>query len=231
LDPDKANRLLGEMSDTEVAGVLGRMRADDAADAVAELRQSRRRRVLELMPAGQRTKVITLMGFNPASAGGLMSVDVASCPMSATAAQGLSVLAAARSMQPEALIKLHVLAEDGHLIGVVSVIRLLQTDPNTPVTDLMDTDPVRIAPDADLTDVALLMADYNLATIPVVDDTDHMVGVVTVDDVLEATIPEDWRRREPAPRPIREPDDTPQATAAVTTPTDTTNTGGGGDSD
>jgi len=183
------------------------------------------------MPAGQRTKVITLMGFNPASAGGLMSVDVASCPMSATAAQGLSVLAAARSMQPEALIKLHVLAEDGHLIGVVSVIRLLQTDPNTPVTDLMDTDPVRIAPDADLTDVALLMADYNLATIPVVDDTDHMVGVVTVDDVLEATIPEDWRRREPAPRPIREPDDTPQATAAVTTPTDTTNTGGGGDSD
>ncbi len=79
LDPDKATKLLGDMSDTEVAGVLGRMRADDAADAVAELRQSRRRRVLELMPTGQRTKVITLMGFNPASAGGLMSVDVLSC--------------------------------------------------------------------------------------------------------------------------------------------------------
>ncbi len=229
LDPDKANRLFGEMSDTEVAGVLGRMRADDAADAVAELRQARRRRVLELMPAGQRTKVITLMGFNPASAGGLMSVDVASCPMSATAAQGLSVLVAARSMQPEALIKLHVLAEDAHLVGVVSVIRLLQADPETSVTALMDTDPVRIAPDADLTDVALLMADYNLATIPVVDDTDHVVGVVTVDDVLEATIPEDWRRREPAPRPIREPEDTPEALAALNSTT--TNAGGGGDSD
>jgi len=226
LDPDKANRLLGEMSDTEVAGVLGRMRADDAADAVAELRQSRRRRVLELMPAGQRTKVITLMGFNPASAGGLMSVDVASCPDSATAAQALSVLAAARAMQPEALIKLHVVAEDGHLIGVVSVIRLLQTDPATPVTVLMDTDPVRVAADADLTDVALLMADYNLATIPVVDDTDHVVGVVTVDDVLEATIPEDWRRREPAPRPIREPDDARDGQATVGS--DTTNAGGGG---
>jgi len=228
LDPDKATKLLGEMSDVEVAGVLARMRADDAADAVADLRQSRRRRVLELLPAGQRTKVITLMGFNPASAGGLMSVDVASCPTDATAAQGLAVLAAATTMQPEALIKLHVLGEDAHLVGVISVIRLLQADPEALITELMDTDPVRISPDADLTDVALLMADYNLATIPVVDDTDHVLGVVTVDDVLEATIPEDWRRREPAPRPLREPEAPTGTTAPInTTLTEPTGTGGG----
>jgi CBS domain-containing protein len=49
------------------------------------------------------------------------------------------------------------------------------------------------------------MADYNLYAIPVVDEQDRVLGVVTVDDVLEATIPEDWRRREPAPRPVREP--------------------------
>jgi CBS domain-containing protein len=49
-----------------------------------------------------------------------------------------------------------------------------------------------------------LMADFNLYSIPVVDDQDRVLGVVTVDDVLEATIPEDWRRREPAPRPVRE---------------------------
>jgi sporulation protein YlmC with PRC-barrel domain/flagellar motility protein MotE (MotC chaperone) len=105
LDPDKANKILGEMSDAEVAGVLARMRADDAADAVAELRQSRRRPILDLLPAGQRTKVITLMGFNPATAGGLMSVDVASCATTATAAQALSTLAEARSMQTEALLR------------------------------------------------------------------------------------------------------------------------------
>jgi CBS domain-containing protein len=68
----------------------------------------------------------------------------------------------------------------------------------------MDSDPVRVSADADLTDVALLMADFNLYSIPVVDDQDRVLGVVTVDDVLEATIPEDWRRREPAPRPVRE---------------------------
>jgi CBS domain-containing protein len=204
LDPDKANKLLANMSDTEVAGVLARMRADDAADAIFELRQSRRRPVLELLPAGQRTKVVTLMGFNPATAGGLMGVDVASCPTDATAAQAISILAGARTLQPEALLNIHVLSTAGELVGVVSVIGLLQSAPDTPVLDVADLDPVRVTPAADVTDIALLMADYNLVTIPVVDERDHVLGVVTFDDLLEATVPEDWRRREPAPHPIRE---------------------------
>ena len=204
LDPDKANKLLGNMSDTDVAGVLARMRADDAADAIFELRQSRRRPVLELLPAGQRTKVVTLMGFNPATAGGLMGVDVASCPTDATAAQAISIVAAASTLQPEALLNIHVLGAAGELVGVVSVIELLQSAPDTPVLEVADLDPVRVTPAADVTDIALLMADYNLVTIPVVDEHDHVLGVVTFDDLLEATVPEDWRRREPAPRPIRE---------------------------
>jgi CBS domain-containing protein/sporulation protein YlmC with PRC-barrel domain len=204
LDPDKARRLLGDMPDAEVAALLGRMRADDAADAIADLRQSRRRRVLDLMPAPQRTKVITLMGFNPDSAGGLMNVDFVSCVAATTAAEALALIASARAVQPEALIKVHVLNDDKRLIGVVSVVSLLQAEPTETVAVLMDSDPVRVTADADLTDIALLMADFNLYSIPVVDDDDRVLGVVTVDDVLEATIPEDWRRREPAPRPSRE---------------------------
>jgi CBS domain-containing protein len=204
LDPDKASRLLDGKPDDEVAALLGRMRADDAADAIADLRQSRRRRVLDLMPAPQRTKVITLMGFNPESAGGLMNVDFVSCTADTTATGALALIAAARSLQPEALIKMHVLDEDKRLAGVVSVITLLHSEPSASVGTLMDFDPVRVSTDADLTDIALLMADFNLYSIPVVDEQDRVLGVVTVDDVLEATIPEDWRRREPAPRPFRE---------------------------
>jgi MgtE intracellular N domain/CBS domain len=204
LDPEKASRLLDRMPDEEVAGVLGRMRADDAADAIADLRQSRRRRVLDLMPAPQRTKVITLMGFNPESAGGLMNVDFVSCAATATAGTAIALIADARAIQPEALIKMHVLGEDKHLAGVVSVITLLQAQATESVGALMDSDPIRVGSEADLTDIALLMADFNLYSIPVVDEHDHMLGVVTVDDVLEAAIPEDWRRREPAPRPVRE---------------------------
>ena len=204
LDPDKASKLFDDMPDAQVAAVLGRMRADDAADAVVDLRQSRRRQVLDLMPAGARTKVITLMGFNPHSAGGLMNTDIVTCPASTTAAAALEIIAAARSLQPEALLKMHALNKHHQLIGVVSVIRLVQANPDDKVKALMDADPVRVGPDADLTDIALLMSDFNLASVPVVDDTDHVLGVVTYDDVLEALIPDDWRRREPAPRPIRD---------------------------
>jgi Mg/Co/Ni transporter MgtE len=160
--------------------------------------------VLDLMPAPQRTKVITLMGFNPDSAGGLMNVDFVSCGPAATAGEALAIIGAARTVQPEALLKMHILDEDKQLAGVVSVIALLQAEPSENVAALMDSDPVRVTADADLTDVALLMADYNLYAIPIVDDEDRVLGVVTVDDVLEATIPEDWRRREPAPRPMRD---------------------------
>jgi CBS domain-containing protein/sporulation protein YlmC with PRC-barrel domain len=204
LDPEKASRLLDGMPDDKVAALLGRMRADDAADAIADLRQSRRRRVLDLMPAPQRTKVITLMGFNPESAGGLMNVDFVSCASTATAGSALALIAAAHGLQPEALVKMHILDEDKRLVGVVSVITLLQAEASDDVGALMDSDPVRVSAAADLTDIALLMADYNLYAIPVVDEQDRMLGVVTVDDVLEATIPEDWRRRDPAPRPARE---------------------------
>lgn len=204
LDPDKASRLLDDMSDPDVAALLARMRADDAADAIVDLRQSRRRRVLELMPAPQRAKVITLMGFNPDSAGGLMNVDIVSCRAEATAGQALAIIGSAQGVQPEALLKMHILNEQGQLAGVVSLTTLVQADAADTVAALMDPDPVLVAADADLTDVALLMADYNLYTIPVVDDEDRVLGVVTVDDVLEAIIPEEWRRREPAPHPVRE---------------------------
>lgn len=203
LDSDKASRLLDDMPDADVAGLLGRMRADDAADAIVDLRQSRRLRVLELMPAPQRTKVTTLMGFNPQSAGGLMNTEVATCAATATAGEALAVVATATSLPAEALLKVHVVDEGAHLVGVVSVIALLQSSPATAVAALMDSDPTRVSADVDLADLALLMADYDLYLVPVVDDEDRVLGVVTVDDVLQATIPEDWRRREPAARPVR----------------------------
>ena len=205
LDPDKASRLLDDMPDGEVAALLSRMRADDAADAIMDLRQSRRRHVLECMPAPQRTKVVTLLKFNPDSAGGLMNVDIVCCGTRATAGEALALIGVAQAVQPEALLQMHVLNDTGRLAGVVSVIALLHAHPADVVVTLMDSDPVRVSPDADLADIAVLIADYNLHSIPVVDDGDRVLGVVTVDDVLKTTIPDEWRRREPGPRPVREP--------------------------
>jgi CBS domain-containing protein len=201
LDPETANRLFEDKTDAEVADVLAHMRADDAADAIAELPQSRRIKVLDLMPAGPRTRVVTLLGFNATSAGGIMGVEFLAVPVEATVEEALRRIRRAENVQPEALVSVHAINEHERLCGTVTVIELLHAEPETPLSDIMDADPVRVAPDTDVVDVAILMADYNLLTIPVVAHDNQLLGVITVDDVLEATIPDDWRRREPPPHP------------------------------
>jgi CBS domain-containing protein/sporulation protein YlmC with PRC-barrel domain len=201
LDEDQATRLLGARTNAEIAEVLGRMRADDAADAIAELPQARRQPVIDLLPPGQRTKVLTLMGFNPASAGGLMGVDFLAVPREASVRDALAAVADSPNMQSEALTSVHVLDERGRLYGVVRLVALVQADQSAQLSDIYDDDPVRVGAGTDVVDVAVLMSDYNLITIPVVDDRRKMIGIITVDDVLEATLPEDWRRREAAEPP------------------------------
>jgi Mg/Co/Ni transporter MgtE len=201
LDEDLAVRLLGARTDAEIAEVLSRMRADDAADAMAELPQQRRQPVLDLMPPGQRTKVMTLMGFNPTSAGGLMGVDFLAVPPDAAVREALAAVSQSETLQPEALTSVHAVDASGRLWGVARLVTLLQADPGTPLREICDADPVRVGPGTDVVDVAVLMSDYNLITIPVVDERRQMIGIITVDDVLETTLPEDWRRREAAQPP------------------------------
>jgi Mg/Co/Ni transporter MgtE len=177
------------------------MRADDAADAVAELPQSRRQPVLDLLPASQRTKVLTLMGFNPTSAGGLMGVDFVTVPLTARVHEALAAVAGASTLQAEALTSVHVVDQRGGLRGVVRLVALVQADQSAALTDVYDDEPVRVGAGTDVTDVAVLMSDYNLITVPVVDERRKMIGIITVDDVLEATLPRDWRRREAAEPP------------------------------
>ena len=201
LDEDRATRLLGARTDAEIAEVLARMRADDAADAVADLPQSRRQPVLDLLPPAQRTKVLTLLGFNRTSAGGLMGVDFVAVATMSTVADALAAIRDSAALQPEALTSVHAVDSDAGLRGVARLVTLVQSDPAVALIDVCDTDPVRVGPDTDIMDVAVLMSDYNLVTIPVVDDERHLLGVITVDDILEVTLPDDWRRREAAEPP------------------------------
>ena len=201
LDEDLATRLLGARTNDEIAAVLARMRADDAADAVAELPQQRRQPVLDLLPAAQRTKVLTLMGFNSTSAGGLMGVDFIALPGRSSVGDALARVRESASLQPEALTSVHAVDQNGVLRGVARLVTLVQADPGATLIDVSDTDPVRVGTDTDITDVAVLMTDYNLITIPVVDDERRLLGVITVDDVIEVALPEDWRRREAAQPP------------------------------
>ena len=197
LDEDQQSQLLRSRTTEQIAEVLGRMRADDAADALMELPQERRLPVLEQLPDAHRAKVKTLLGYNTATAGGLMGMDYLAAAENTTIEQVLAILRSATTQQPEALTTIYSLDADGRLIGAIGLVAALQRDPSSALRDAVEPDPVRVAPEDDLVEVTRRMADYNLLTLPVVDEHDRILGVITVDDALEAAIPADWQRREP----------------------------------
>ncbi len=198
LDDDEQSRLLAGRTDTEAAAVLARMRADDAADALLDLPQERRQSVLDVLPTDQRHKVITLLGYNETPAGGLMGVEYLTLPPRATAGEAVAAVRNATRQQQETLLSVYLTDDDGHLVGAVPLITTLRTDPATRLSELADDQPVFLYPEADIVDVTTRMADFNLITLPIVDHDHRLIGLITVDDALEAAIPENWRRRGPS---------------------------------
>ncbi|MDP9043498.1 MAG: CBS domain-containing protein [Pseudomonadota bacterium] len=200
LAEEKQARLLSSRSDQEIAEILSRMRADDVADAIMELPQVRRQKVLDLLPQAQNAKVLTLLGYNPATAGGLMSTDYIALSEDRSIADALQALRVATTQQPEALTTLHSLRADGTLAGTLSLVRALQLDASTLLRDAADPDTVGASPEEDIIAVTTRMADFNLLTLPVLDASGKLLGIVTVDDALEAAIPREWLRRAPIRR-------------------------------
>lgn len=195
LDRDSQARLFRTRSDTEVAEVLARMRADDAADAIMDLPQGRRRKVLDLLAHPHGAKVLALLRHHPATAGGLMGTDFLALGEDRTIADALQQLRVAVTQQPEALTTIHSLHADGTFAGTLPLVRALQLDATVTLREVADADSVVADAQDDITLVARRMADFNLLTLPVLDSDGRLLGIVTVDDVLEATIPADWSRR------------------------------------
>lgn len=195
LDEEGQAQVFKSLTDSEVAEVLSRMRADDAADAVMELAQERRQPILDLLPQGERTKVLTLLGYNKATAGGLMGTEFLALSQDTTVRLALDGVRDARAHQPEALTTIYSLAPDGKLVGTLGLVQALQADPAATLKNVADSNVVAASPEDDIIAVVTRMADFNLLSLPVLDDDGFMLGVVTVDDALEATIPKDWARR------------------------------------
>jgi len=195
LEEDQASDLLEARTDPEIADILGRMRADDAADALLDLPQERRLTVLGLLPDIQRQKITVLLGYQETTAGGLMSVDYLLVPATTTVADALEAVRAATQMQHEAIVVVFCHDEELRVTGAVGIISLVQGDPRATLADLAEADPVHVHPDADLNEITMAMADFNLLVLPVLNHDDHLIGVLTSDDILEAAIAPEWRRR------------------------------------
>jgi CBS domain-containing protein/sporulation protein YlmC with PRC-barrel domain len=194
LDDEHQVEFLRERSDEEVAQVLARMASDDAADLLLEIEQDRRLPVLNLLPAGKQVKIKRLLGHNPSSAGGLMNPDFGALPVGATVGECLAKVRASE-LEPQQLLTLWVIDDDGHLVGAVLASELIRAPQEAAVTTLIEAAIPTVSPDTDLPEVAVVMTDYNLMAIPVIDEGGKPIGIVSVDDVLEQVLPVDWRRR------------------------------------
>ena len=194
LDEHHQLEFIRERPDTQVAAVVARMAPDDAADLIVEIEQERRGRILALLPATQRRQIEALLGYNPSTAGGLMSPDFVSLAPEDSVAQAIEKVRTSE-MGAGTLTTVYLLDGEDHLRGSVFVVSLLRSDSRRALEEVAEREPVSVPTDADLPEVARMMTDYNLVMLPVLDGEERMVGVVTVDDVLELTLPSGWRRR------------------------------------
>ena len=193
LDSDEQLELLASRPNAEVARLLGAMAPDDAADLLADLDQERRAPLLQALPASQQAKVRALLSYHPETAGGLMSPDFASLPEASSASKVLEYLRNS-PVPPEALTVIYGYDDEGKVSCAVPVVRLIQAEPGATLGQLSQAEPVTIPASADIHTIVRKMADYNLPVAPVVDSERHVIGVITVDDVLEHLLPVGWRR-------------------------------------
>jgi CBS domain-containing protein len=193
LEPNHQQEFIEERSDADVAEVLARMESDDAADLVSELPEERRDEVVRLLPLVQRRRVRALLGYDPATAGGLMSPEFLCVFTQATQREVIERIRTSH-ISAEALGWIYVMNASKRLAGAVALVDLLRAGPDAVLGDIADM-PQRIRPDAELEEVARLMTDFDLTVVPVVDAEERLLGVVTVDDVLELVLPRGWRRQ------------------------------------
>ncbi len=199
LDDEHQVEFLRERSDREVAAVLARMETDDAADLLLELEQDRRLPILNLLPAAKQRKIKTVLGYNPSTAGGLMNPDFLHVPTTATVAQALERVKGSQ-LEPEQLATVWTVDEAGALAGAVLLAELVKAPEHDAVQSLIETTLPTVTAETDVPELARLMSDYDLTAMPVVDADGKPIGVVSVDDLLERMLPEEWRWRAGAAR-------------------------------
>ena len=201
LPEDEQVEIIVELESERAADVLEAMGPDDAADLLAEMPEADAQRLLELMEPEEAEPVRRLLIYSEDTAGGLMTSEPVVLAPDATVAEAL---ARVRDPQvtPALAAQVYVCrpptsTPTGKYLGLAHIQRLLREPPATLVSAVLDTDIEPLSADVPLAAVTSYLATYNLVAVPVVDEDDHLLGAVSVDDVLDHLLPEDWRDRAP----------------------------------
>ena len=201
-EEDQINIITG-LPDERAADVLEKMNDDDAADLLRELPADEQERLLEIMQPEEAAPVRRLMTYGEYTAGGMMTSEPVVLLPDATVAEALARLRNP-DLTPALAAQVFVVrppqsTPTGHYLGVAHIQRLLLEPPSSLVSGVMDADIDPLTPESTLQQVTRHLATYNLVAVPVVDDNDRLLGAVSVDDVIDHLLPEDWRDRDEQP--------------------------------
>ncbi|MGH3328903.1 MAG: magnesium transporter MgtE N-terminal domain-containing protein [Streptomycetales bacterium] len=201
MSEDDQVQILGELGRERAAHVLEVMGPDDAADLLGELPTDQAEDLLQLMRPGEAEPLRRLLTYSDDTAGGLMTSEPVVLPPDATVAEAL---ARVRAPKVDASLAAQVYVcrpphetPTGTFLGIAGIQRLLREPPSTLLGGIVDTAIEPLSPGMSLQTVTSYLATYNLVAVPVVDEDDHLLGAVTVDDVLDHLLPDDWRERSP----------------------------------
>lgn len=190
-------RLIGALEVDRAANVLTEMEPDDAADLIGELSGEFAEGLLELMDPEVAEEIRRLLSYAEFTAGGMMTTEPVILPFDATVAEALALVRNAE-LSPALACMVYVCrppleTPTGRFVGGVHIQQLLREPPSTLASSLIDTELEPLSPAANLHNVSRYFATYDLVNAPVVDNDHRLVGAVTVDDVLDHVLPENWR--------------------------------------
>jgi len=196
MDDELASAALVEMPRERAAAVLGHIEPDEAADMLADLPDEVVEEILARLPAEQALALRGLASHPEHSAGALKTTDVVALPGGLDAAEALVRI---REQQPSAtaLAAIFVVDDDGRLVGALGLPELVLAPPDQALATLMEPDWPRATVDTEEDEVGRIMTKYDLLALPVIDDEAHLIGIVTLDDALDAILPADWTKRLP----------------------------------
>jgi CBS domain-containing protein/sporulation protein YlmC with PRC-barrel domain len=189
MELDTQIEILEHMDSQQASDLLEEMPPDEAADLLAELPEEKSVELLNLMEPEEAQEVRELMDYEEGTAGSLMTPEYIALSPEITAAEAIRQLRTLAA-EAETIYYLYILQEDETLIGVLSLRDLIMSEPEAKLEDLMQTRLLSVLPQDSDRDVAETMNKYNLLAIPVVDAENHMLGIITVDDVLEMLVPD-----------------------------------------
>ena len=200
MDESSRVELLAELEGERAADVLEEMDPDDAADLLREVGQERAQALLALMEPEDAEDVQRLMHYEDYSAGGMMTTEPIVLTADSTVAEALSrvrLSEVAPGLASQVFVcRQPIETPTGRLMGIVHIQRLLREPPATLLGGILDSDIAPLSAEATLNEVASYLASYNLLAVPVVDANERLLGAVTIDDVLDHLLPENWRHEE-----------------------------------